>query len=281
MAEFQQCRLKFLVPGDHAAHPGTAGGEPLGHGVHDHQILVDIPEPSHGGHAEFVVVADLPVDLVADEEQIVFLGNVRNHPHFRLVQHHAGGVARIGNEDCPGVGGNEALDPLPIGVAVALPGIGGQCPDDAAGGVNEGGVVGVIRLGDDDLGVGIQNGQAGEEKCLAAAGGHQDVVVLQGHPQGAVVVPDGLNQLRPSGRGLIGQGFVRKSVHRLVKFRGRGNVRLSDVQVINFLPGPFRLDGQRMEFAHGRGFTTVCVYGNLHTYLHRQLPDAPDFYILS
>ena len=135
LAEFQQCRLKFLVPGDHAAHPGAAGGEPLGHGVHDHQILVDIPEPSHGGHAEFVVVAELPVDLVADEEQIVFLGNVRNHPHFRLVQHHAGGVARVRNEDRPGVGGNETFDPLPIGVAVALPGIGGQGPDDAAGGV--------------------------------------------------------------------------------------------------------------------------------------------------
>mgnify|MGYP002620548968 CR=1 FL=1 len=59
------------------------------------------------------------------------------------------------------------------------------------------------------------------------------------------------------------------------------DVVLTDIQMIDFFPGLFRLDGQRMEFAHGRGFTTVCVYGNLHTYLHRQLPDAPDFYILS
>ena len=211
----------------------------------------------------------------------MLLGDVRDHPHFAFVQHHAGGVAGVGNQDGPGVGGNQALDALPVGIAVALPGVGGQGTDDAAGRVDEGGVVGIVRLGNDDLGIGVQNGQAGEEQSLAAAGGHQNVVVIQRNTQGAVILLDGLNEHRPSGGRLVGQGLVGKVVDCLIEGLGGGQVGLTDVQMIDLLPVLFRLHGKRMELAHGGRLTAVCVNGNLHNYLLRRLPNAPDFYILS
>ena len=282
LAEFQQRRLQLLVAGDHAAHPGAAGREPLGHGVHNDQVFIDIPEPGHGGYAELIVVAELPVHLVADQEQIVLLGNVRDHPHFRFAQHHAGGVAGVGDEDGPGVGSDQALDAVPVGVAVALPGIGGQGTDDAAGGVDEGGVVGVVRLGDDDLGVGGQNGQASEKQGLTTTGGHQDIVILQRNTQGTVILLDCLDQAGPTGRCLVGKGMIGKLVDCLVESLGSRQVGLTDVQMVDLLSVLLRLHGKGMEFPHGGRLATIGVNGNLHVcYLHRLLPKAPDFYILS
>ena len=266
LAEFQDGVLELQVLGHHAAHPGTAGGEPLGYGINDDQIVIDVVEAGHGGHAELLVVAELPVDLIADQEQVVLLGDVRDHPHLLLVQHHAGGVSGVGNEDGTGVFGNQALDALPLGIAVALPGIGGQGPDHAAGGMDEGGVVGVIGLRDDDLGIGVQNAQAGQEQCLAAAGGDQHIPGLQLHPQALVVAPDGLNELGVAGGSIVGQGLMVKGPDGIVVGRRRSNVRLADVQVIDFLAPLLRGHRQGMKFSHRRGFTAIGIDGNLHLY---------------
>ena len=211
----------------------------------------------------------------------MLLGNVRDHPHLALVQHHAGGVAGVGDHNGPGIGGDEAFDALPVGVAVALPGVGGQGTDNTACRVDEGGVVGIVRLGDDDLGIGVQNGQAGKQQCFTAAGSHQNVVVFQLHTQLGVIILNGFNEHRASGRSLVFQSPVREVVDRVIEFHRRGQVRLADVQMVDFLSVLFRLHGKGMELPHGRGLTTVCVNGNLHTYLHRRPPKTPDFYILS
>ena len=62
----------------------------------------------------------------------MLLCNIRNHAHFILVQHHAGGIARIGNQNGAGIPGNLTLNPLPLGIAISFPGIGGKRTDDTA-----------------------------------------------------------------------------------------------------------------------------------------------------
>ena len=270
LAEFQQRRLQLLIPGHNTAHPRAAGGKPLGGGVDDDEVLVDIPEVRHGRHAEFVVVAEFPVNLVADQEQIALLGNVGDHPHFLLVEDNACGVAGVGDQDGAGVLGDQALDALPLGVAVALPRVGGQGTDNAAGRMDEGGVVGVIRLGDDDLGIGVEDAQAGHQQRLTAAGGDEDVVGRQVNPQFVIIAPHSVNEHRHTGRLGIGQRLAVKVPHSVIVSRGRGQVGLSDVQVIDLLALLLGLHGVGMELPHGRGFTPVCVDGYLHNYLHRR-----------
>ena len=118
-----------------------------------------------------------------------------------MIQHHAGGIAGVCDEDGPGVLGDEAFDPFPFGVAVALPGIGGQSPDDAACRMDEGGVVGIVGLRNNDLGIGVQNAEAGQKQRLATAGGDENFLPLQINAKPPVIAPDGVNQYRyPRGR---------------------------------------------------------------------------------
>ena len=157
MAELQQRVLELPVPGHQASHPGAAGGKPLRDRVHNDQIVVNIPEMGHGGDPIGIVVAELPVDLVADQEQVVLLGNIRDHAHLVLIQDHPRGIAGVGNEDGPGIFGNKLFDPPPVGITVALLRAGGQGPDHAARRMDKGGVIGIVGLGDNDLRIGVQN----------------------------------------------------------------------------------------------------------------------------
>ncbi len=200
----------------------------------------------------------------------MLLGDVGDHPHFLLVENDARGVAGVGDQNGAGVLGDQALDALPFGVAVALPRVGGQGADNAARRVDEGGVVGVIRLGDDDLGVGVEDAQTGHQQRLAAAGGDEDVVGRQIHPQLVIIAPYRVDEHWHTGRLGVGQGLAVKAPHGVIVGRGRGQVGLADVQMIDFLAPLLGLHGVRMEFPHGRGFTPVCVDGYLHNYLHRR-----------
>ena len=79
---------------------------------------------------------------------------------------------------------------------------------------------------------------------------------------------------------------VLREIHILLSKSEHYNKEPSKVivdkqQMIDLLSFLFRLHGKRMELAHGSRLTAVGVNGNLHNYLLRRLPNAPDFYILS
>ena len=136
--------------------------------------------------------------------------------------------------------------------------------------MDEGGVVGVIRFGDDNLSVGVKNAQAGHQQRLTAAGGDEDVVGRQIHPQLVIIAPHRVDEHGHTGRLGIGQSLAVKIPHGVIVGRGRGQVGLADIQVIDFLSPFLGLHGVGMKFPHGRGFTPVCVDGYLHNYLHRR-----------
>ena len=105
---------------------------------------------------------------------------------------------------------------------------------------------------------------------VAAAGGDEDVVGRQVNPQFVIIAPHSVNEHRHTGRLGIGQSLAVKVPHGVIVSRGRGQVGLSDVQVIDLLALLLGLHGVGMELPHGRGFTPVCVDGYLHNYLHRR-----------
>ena len=99
--------------------------------------------------------------------------------------------------------------------------------------MDEGGVVGVIGLWDDDLGIGVQNAQAGQEQCLAAAGGDVDLALIEVHIELIVVALDGVDQLGDTGGGSVFEHGLLELADGFKK-GGRGlHVGLADVQVID------------------------------------------------
>ena len=70
-----------------------AGRKALGNGVDDDDVLRRFLGKGAEGLQRLAAVDELAVGFVADEEQIVLLGEVNEHLHLVVRQHHAGGVA--------------------------------------------------------------------------------------------------------------------------------------------------------------------------------------------
>ena len=65
-------------------------------------------------------VDELAVGLVADDEQVMLLGDVDHQVHLLRREHRTGGVAGVGAHDGAGVLVDQRLDARAVGVAVAL-----------------------------------------------------------------------------------------------------------------------------------------------------------------
>ena len=134
--------------------------------------------------------------------------------------------------------------------------------------MDEGGVVGIVGLGDNDLRIGVQNAQAGQQQRLAAAGGNENITGVQVNIQPLIVPPDCLDQPRVSGGSVIGQGPAVKLPHGLKIGGRRSKIRLTDVEVVDFLSPFFSGHRQRVEFSHRGRFASIGIDGYLHKYLH-------------
>ena len=122
----------------------------------------------------------------------MLLADVHQEALFLPGEHRAGGVAGVGDHDGLGAGGDEGLDFLPAGEAVALFRCGGDGHDFPAGDADEGVVVGIEGLGDQNLVPVVQDAGGGELKGLAAAVSSQNILRSQGDAEALVIVPHGL-----------------------------------------------------------------------------------------
>ena len=237
--------------------------EPLGHGVDDDDVLGGVVELTHGLQG-LTGVDELAVGLVADNEQIVLLGDVHHHAHFLRRQHGTGGVAGVGDHDGPGVLVDLRLHLGSIGVVIAVMGRGGDGVDLRAAGIGHGVVVGIERLGDEDLIAVVEDAVHGDLQRLAAAVGDEDIAGLKVHVQIVVILLDRRNQLRDTGRRRIGQHRQVKMPHRLEICLGRLDVRLTDVQVIDLLSPGLCRHRIGVELTHGGQAAFENLAGKLH-----------------
>ena len=256
-------RHQLLVAGDHAADAGAAGGEPLGDGVDDDDVLGRVLELAHGLQ-RLAGVDELAVGLVADDEQVVGLGHVHQHTHLLRRQDGAGGVAGVGDHDGAGVLVDLRLDLGAVGVVVAVMGRGGDGVDLRAAGVGHGVVVGIEGLGDEDLIAVIQDAVHGDLQRLAAAVGDEDITGIEVHTQIGVVLADGLDQLRDTGGRGIGQHRQVKVLHRIEVRLGRFDIRLTDVQMIDLPALGLRRHRVGVELPHGGQAAFQDLAGKLH-----------------
>ena len=195
-------------------------------------------------------------------------GDVRDELHLLRRQDGAGGVAGVGHQDGPGPLRDQGLDAAALSVAVSLLRRAGHGADAASRHMDEGIVVGVEGLRDQDLVPLVQDAAHGHLQRLAAAGGGQDVPLRQGRADALIVALHRLHIRRHAGRGGIGQDLAAVAVDGVKEGRGRGDVRLTDVQMMDLQAPGLRLQGVGMELAH-RGEMALLHLGRK---LHDKLP---------
>ncbi|MCY1006019.1 hypothetical protein OV079_10680 [Nannocystis pusilla] len=228
-----------------------------------------IGEAGHGEHRGgarrrsvrgrgFLGVDELAVDLVDDEEDAGLHAHLAERGEVGGAQHHAGRVARRGDDEGAGLRGDGR--PHALGRdREALARVGGDGHDVDAEEVREAAVVGVVGLGDEDLIADVAGGGDGEQERLAAADGDEDLARGDGAAAArgveAVVV---LGQSCPIGQVALGRAVGDDALvvgpvggeHRL----HGGEVGLADVEVMHGDPARPRLIGVGGEAAdRGRG----------------------------
>ena len=180
--------------------------------------------------------------------------DVQQHLHLLERQAGAGGVAGVGDHDCLGLRGDAGLEPRAVGVEIALFRLGVQGMDDAAGGGDEGVIVGIERFGDDDLVTVVEQAVGRNLQRLTAAGGDENVRIVQLHANSPIIVLNGGDQRRHAGRCGVGQDRLMERVDRFVQGVGRMHVRLADIQMIDLFACCRSCHCIGMEFTH-RGLT--------------------------
>ena len=207
--------------------------------------------------------------------------HIRNHPHLLPCKHHTGGVTGVGNHNGTGILGNKTFDAGAVRVTVAFLRISGKRTDHTTCCMHKGGVVGVIRFGNDHFGIGIQDAETGQKQRLAAACGDINILVIQMNTKLGIVVLHSIQQFRNAGRCRIGERCIIKTADRIKKLRRCLYIRLADIQVIYLFPLPLGFHRKRVELSHRRRFAAVCIDRNFHKYLHWHPGCRFSFYIVS
>ena len=260
---FEGVGHKLPVAADETADARAAGGKALGDGIDEDQVFLSVVKLAERMH-RLAVVGKLAVDLVGHEIQIVRHGHVEQHFHLRLRETRAGGVAGIGDHDGLRLRRDAGLDARTVGVEIALLRLRVQGVDDASGGRDERVVIRVERLGDNDLVAVVQQTVCRDLQCFAAAGGDEDVGLVQLHADIAVISLDRFDQFRDAGRGCVGQNRRAEIVDCVVQCVRRVDIGLADIQMIDFLAGCRCCHCVGMEFAHGGLPACKCFAGQLH-----------------
>ncbi|CDB87395.1 unknown [Firmicutes bacterium CAG:170] len=177
--------------------------------------------------------------------------NVEDHFHLRMRQDGAGRIAGIRDHDGAGALVDGGLELLTARVEVALLRTSGNGPDGSAGRCDERIIVGIKRLGNDDLVAVVENAVCSDLERLAAAGRDQNVLRADLHADLAVIVHNGVDQHRDTGRGRVGKRFFMEASHGFKQSRRRRHIWLTDIQMVDFFAGRSGCDGIRMKFTHG------------------------------
>ena len=252
-----------MITGQDAADTRAARGEALGDGVDNDNIISSVCELTHGLQ-RLTAVDKLTIRLVADDKQVVLLGNIAHHAHLFRRQDNAGGVAGVRDHDGAGVLVDSLFDLLAVGVVIAFLGAGRDGTDVRTAGVNHGVVVGIEGLGDQNLVAVVEDALQNDLKGLGTAGRNQNLVFFKVHIQIVVILLDRIDQNRHTGgRGIFQNGLIELT-DGVEELLGRLYIGLADVQVVDLLSLCFSSHRIGVEFPHRGKAAFFDLAGELH-----------------
>ena len=240
-------------------HPRPASAVTLGDAVQQHRPVIQPFQMQHR-MMFFPIIDKLAVDLIREEEQVVFQHQRPQTIHFFQTVDVAGGIVGVADHDRPGARGDLCPD---FGI-----GRQGKTVFRPAGHRHhlhprfhrETIVIGIERFRNDHLVPLIHGSKHRKNDRLAAGGGHQNLFLADMNIMPAIIFDQPLPIFPQSPGVAVFQHFdlmIAKSVHH--DFRS-GNIRLPDVQVINFDPAFFSRFGKGHQFADGgwrHGFSSI------------------------
>ncbi|MPM83131.1 hypothetical protein SDC9_130194 [bioreactor metagenome] len=254
---------QFLIAGDQNAHAGAAGGEPLGYGINDNDIVGRILKFQHGGQL-LAAIDKFAVHLIADHKQVMLLGDIHDQLHLVVSQDHAGGVAGVGDHNGAGMLVDLRLNLLAVSIVITLFRGGGNWMDLAAGNPGERVIVWIEGLWNQDFVPVVQNALQNHLQRFAAAGGSQNVAGIQLDVQLCIVTADGLHKLGNAWRGSVRQHGLLEALYGVKKSSRRFNVRLTDIQVVDFASLVLRRHRKWVKLPHGGQTALFDLARKLH-----------------
>ena len=235
LAEFHHRLAHRFVLGDQRTDTNAALRITLRHAVHQHHILLYALQMASRDIRRFGI-DELAIDLIGDQVQVVFLHQIADLAHLLLGIEIARRVIGVADQDCARLRRNLLLKLLhrrqlePV-LDIRLDGF-----DDSTCRDRKCHIVGVRRVGHNDLVARIEARHVRKHDRLRTAGGNNDLVRRKVDPVLRVVTdhlrPQRLQALR---RGIL-QDLLVKILHRLHGLRRGLDIRLTDVQVIHMHP---------------------------------------------
>ena len=172
--------------GCHAAYAGSAEIVALGNGIHEYDVLVQVRN-IHCREVRFVGVAELAIDLVTDEEEVVAAAEVSQLEHFLAGEELARRIARVADEHGLGPVADQFLELLYRRHLEAVAYVGVHGLEHYAVELREGVVIGVIRLYDYDFVACVRRNLHRHGEGLAAGHVYDDLGEVQFYAYLAVV----------------------------------------------------------------------------------------------
>ena len=198
-------------------------------------------------------IDEFAVDLVREEEQVVFLDQIADLVHLPPRIEVTRRVVGVADQDAARAFVDQFLELLDRGQREAVLDRRYHRADHRSGRDREGHVVGIGRFGDDDLVARVETRHEGEQHGFGTARGDDDLLGREFDLVLVVVGDQLLTQRTIAVAGAVFQYFAVDAFQRVESYlRGR-EVGLSDVQVVDLDPSCPGGIGQRHEFAYRGG----------------------------
>ena len=194
----------------------------------------------------------------------MLLGDVSHELQLFLGENGARGVAGVGEHDGAGLFVDAGLNALADGEFVAFLGLGGDGTHGCTRQGDEGGVVGVEWLGNDDLVAVFKNAGKGDLQSLGAAGGDEHLLVVYGCADLVVVIHNSVDHYGNAVGGCVGQNGLGEVLDSLKVCGGSLNIGLADVQMIDLFACLDGLVGVGSELSHGGETALFDLAGEFH-----------------
>ena len=261
LAELHHRVAQPAVLGDEGADADAALGVALRDGVNQHDMLLDALQMA-GRDVGRTRVDEFAVDLVREEEEVVAFDQIADAVHLLARVEVSGGVVGVANQDAARAFVDKPLEFGDVGQREALLDGRDDGADDRTGRDGEGHVVGIGRLGDDNLVARIEARHEGEEHGLGAARGDDDFVGRELDLVLGVVFDQLLAQRAVTVAGAVFEHCAVDVAQCVEADLRRGQVGLSDVEVVDFCAARLGRFGQRHELAYGRSRHQLRTLGN-------------------
>lgn len=226
------CADDILVVGDEGSDTGAASAVTLGNGVEENYVLLNTFE-LHYAEVFSSVVAELAINLVSKEEEVVFLNQLSNLEELLFGVEVTGGVVGVADHDSAGLGGDSLLKFLDGRQSETVLDGAGDGFDLAVAEHSEGVVVCIVGFGNQDLFTRIETYGESELKGLGTAAGYDDLVFVDVDVVALVVLNEFLTIAEVAVGGSISENADFGFCESLESTLGGLDVGLADVEVDN------------------------------------------------